>query len=93
MQRDGAAQLLASERTAASRYPAAVSRVSGDAVGAEEDAQLGEEAVAGVDEKVVAEAEHGGLLGALEVHEHRAVAGVLGEDVLEACRPCRRRAR
>ena len=53
---------------------------SGDAVGAEEDAELGEEAVAGVDEVVVAEAEHGGLLGALEVHEHRAVAGVLGED-------------
>ena len=55
-------------------------RASGDAVGAEEDAELGEEAVAGVDEEVVAEAEHGGLLGALEVHEHRAVAGVLGED-------------
>ena len=56
---------------------------SGDAVGAEEDAELGVEAVAGVDEVVVAEAEHGGLLRALEVHEHRAVAGVLGEDVLE----------
>ena len=32
---------------------------------------------------VVAEAEHGGLLRALEVDEHRAVAGVLGEDVLQ----------
>ena len=53
---------------------------SGDAVGAEEDAELGEEAVAGVDEVVVAEAQDGGLLRALEVHEHRAVAGVLGED-------------
>ena len=50
---------------------------SGDAVGAEEDAELGEEAVAGVDAEVVAELEHGRLVGALEVHEHRAVARVL----------------
>src|SRR5262245_12423743 len=70
-----------------SRISAAVPPESGDAVGAEEDAELGEEAVAGVDAEVVAELDHGGLVGALEVHEHLAVAGVVAEDLLEPRHP------
>ena len=39
---------------------------------------------------LVAELEHGLLLGADEVHEHRAVAGMRGEDLAQLDRPGRR---
>src|SRR6266536_1801906 len=55
-----------------------------DAVGAEEDAEVGVEAVVRVDEEVVGQLEHGGASPTLEVHEHGAVAGMHVQDLLES---------
>ena len=48
---------------------------SADAVGAEQHAELGVDAVAGLAVELVAEAEHRLLLGADHAHEHGAVPG------------------